>query len=327
MRLPPPFTFALALLSTFVVARADTSPDPDRATHHHLAPGTDLGMWVWDREDIATAEERARLLAFCQTHGINRLLVQIYYDRADDGYTVAIPDAYRSLIADASATGIVIEALDGAAEAAFAENRANTLAHIRAILEFNRTQPRSARFAGIHLDIEPYTSDRWKAGEVQAVIREFLETATAIRDVVHASDSTLTVAYDIPSWFDQPTFDIEHAGTRKPFSQHIQDLSDFVGIMSYRTSATGPNSAADIASDELAYGAKIDRPVYLSLETVPLPDEPSITFHGRPRGEYVATIRELAAFRASDPARGGILLHYYRTIRPLLENNSSPSGS
>lgn len=309
----------LASVSTLHGNEAARDAIPRVESPQLLAPGTDIGMWVSDREDIATPAERARLLQFCRTYGINRLLVQVPYERRGNGYDLALPEALRVLLADFARAGITIEALDGSAEMAFADNRANTLAMIQAILAFNRAQPDSARFAGIHLDIEPYVSERWKAGDVAAIMHEFLDTAVAIRDAVRASDPRLTVAYDIPSWFDQAVFELDYAGARKSFNQHIQDLSDYVGIMSYRTRATGPNSAVDISAGELAYGTKIGRPVYLSLETVSLPDTPTITFHGRPAAEYVATIRELAAHRTQDPVRGGILLHYYRTIRPLLE--------
>lgn len=293
-----------------------------------LAPGVDLGMWVWHREDVATADERARLLRFCHTYGINRLLVQAHYDRVGEGYALAMPESYGALLDACAAAGIVVEALDAGGESVFAEARANTLALLRAILAFNQTRPASARFAGLHLDFEPYTTDRWRAGDTAAIAREFVETAKLVRDTVRASDPALTVAYDIPFWFDQDQLAVEFAGARKPLSQHIQDHADYIGIMSYRTRATGPNSAADISADELAYGAKINRPVYLSLETVPLPETPTITFHGRAPADYVATIRELAAFRAKNPARGGILLHYYRTVRSLLESaNPPPPGS
>lgn len=304
------------------------SPAP--AEHRLLPPGsdTDIGMWVWHREDIATAPARARLLEFCRDRGIRRLLVQAHYDRAGDGYALAMPEAWSALLADCARDGVVVEALDAGAESVFAEARANTLALIRAILEFNQAQPSSARFVGLHFDFEPYTSDRWRVeGQPPVIAREFVETAQAIRDMIRSIDPGLTIAYDIPFWFDQEQFAVEFGGARKVLGQHLQDLSDYIGIMSYRTRATGPNSASDICSDELAYGAKINRPVYLSLETVPLPETPSITFHGRPPDEYRTTIRELAAFRAADPARGGILLHYYRTIRALLESEPAASGN
>ncbi len=286
-----------------------------------LPAGADLGMWVWHREEVIDPAARTQLLDFCRKYGVTRLLVQVRFDISDDDVSLANPDAWRALLREASRTGVAIEALDGADTMGFAENRAATLARLNAVLAFHRKQPVSARFAGLHYDIEPYTSGRWKDGDVPAVMQELLETFSVMRSAVRAVDPKLTISHDIPSWFDsQEKYILEFAGVRKPLSEHIQDLSDYIGIMSYRTHVTGHNSASAISAGELAYGTKIGRPVYLSLETVPLKDTPQITFHGRPREEYVAAIRGLHAHLADTPSFGGILLHQYRTIRPILEN-------
>lgn len=311
---------SLVLVVASSAARSSPSGEP---SSERLLPDSavPVGMWVWHREDIATAAERERLVRFCRVHGITRLLVQAHYERTGAGYALAMPEAYQSLLAECAAAGIAVEALDAGGESVFAASRPNTLALVRAILDFNSAQPASARFAGLHFDFEPYTTDRWRDPDQQpAIMREFLETARDIREMVRSCDPALTVAYDIPFWFDREPFALEFDGKRKFLSQHIQDLSDSIGIMSYRIHATGPESVTAICADELAYGAQIRRPVDLSLETLSLPETPGITFHGRTREEFVSTIRALAAFRAGEPARGGILLHFYRPVRALLEN-------
>lgn len=323
-----------ALISSLLLAACshgivnDSSPAPATAASSAsaltLAPGLDVGMWVWHREEVVDPAERARLISFCQTYGITRLFVQVRFDKQNNGYTLATPEAWQALLAAAAKAGVQVEALDGGNAMGFAENRADTLAKLDAVLAFHRAQPASARFAGVHYDIEPYTSARWKAGELQPVMREFLETAVALRAAVRAADPKLTISHDIPAFYDgQDKYLVEFEGARKNLHEHIQDVSDYVGVMSYRTRATGPNSVSAISAAELAHGAKIGQRVYLSLETVPLKETPQITFHGRTPEEYRATIRELQAHLSANPEFGGLLLHQYRTIRTLLEKETA----
>ena len=108
------------------------------------------------------------------------------------------------------------------------------------------------------------------------------------------ADSSLTFANDIPFWYDgNEKFIVEFNGAEKYLNEHIQDISDFIGIMSYRTKMTGANSVMDITRSELAYGAKIGRPVYLGIETVELPNTPGITFYGKSEVDVASAIREL----------------------------------
>lgn len=292
-----------------------------------LAPGSEVGMWVWHREELIDPAARAELIAFCRRYGISRIFVQVrFVETGDGGYRLATPESWRALLDAAARAGIGVEALDGANNMGFAAQRADTLARLRAALAFHRLQPKGKGFAGLHYDIEPYTSERWKKGETQAVMREFLETAVAIRDVVHAVDPTLPICHDIPAFYDgQEKHMVEFGGVRKNFHEHIQDLADHVGIMSYRTRATGPNSVASISGAELAYAAKIGKRVYLSLETVPLADTPQITFYGRTPEEYRAVISELSAHFKDHPAYAGLMLHQYRSMKALLDGTPEPA--
>jgi hypothetical protein len=316
------FSRVLAAEPTPLAGAVDSeTPGPPELSSAHLAPGVELGMWVWHREEVIDPHERARLLEFCQTYGIGRIFVQVRFDRLPDGsFSLATSEAWQALLAAAYRVGIAVEALDGDNAMGFAENRPTTLAKLDSLLAFHRSQPRETRFSGIRYDIEPYTSARWRAGDEKAVMLEFLDTAAAMRAAIRAADPKLTLSFDIPAFYDaHDRFVIPFAGATKNFHQHIQDISDFIGVMSYRTHATGPNSVIAISEGELAYGKAIGRPVFLSLETVPLSDTPQITFHGRSAEEFRAAIREVSAQLSGNPAFGGLFLHQYRTIRRLLE--------
>lgn len=292
-----------------------------------LAPGTDVGMWVWHREEVMDPAAREELVSFCVKYGITRIFVQVRFEEDGGSVHLAAPESWHALLRSAARAHIAVEALDGRNDMGFAENRSETLARLAAVLDFQRRQPANALFSGLHYDIEPYTSARWKRGDEQAVMREFLETAVAIRDAARAVDPKLAICHDIPAFYDgQEKHMVEFGGVRKNFHEHIQDLADYTGIMSYRTRATGTNSVASISAAELAYAAKTGKRVYLSLETVPLKDTPQITFHGRPPAEYRAAITELSEHLKDNPAFGGIMLHQYRTIKALLEGPAPVSA-
>ena len=85
-------------------------------------------------------------------------------------------------------------------------------------------------------------------------------------------------------WYDAKTDPkdncvLEFNGQTKNLHQHIQDICDYVGIMSYRTSALGPNSVSQHIESELAYAEKINKKVCCALETIELKDTPQITFY------------------------------------------------
>lgn len=278
-------------------------------------------MWIWRRGQVVDEEERNAMLDFSRKWGIHRLLVQIRFEgEAGDSLRVADQEEWRLLLKAASESGIAVEALDGEASMGLAEQRAETLARLDAILAFQASLPEGQKLAGVHYDIEPYLTSRWKEGAKREVAQENLETMKAIREKV-TPESGLLLAYDIPAFYDRHSdaLTFEFDGATKNFHEHIQDLSDYIGVMSYRRSATGPNSILDISDAELAYGAKIGKKVYPSIETGELKAEPQITFHGQPTERFLGTLREVQEAGAKSPAFGGVFLHHYEGVRALLE--------
>ena len=282
-----------------------------------IAPGANIGIWIWQHKYITDTWERILMLDFCRSHGIGSIFIQVHFDRTDEGdYSLADQRDWNELLLMANALGIKVEALDGDGNMAFAVNHADTLARLRAVLDFHLAQPSNARFSGIHYDIEPHTTPEWQSGGQREIALELLELLSELREVVSNADPSLTFANDIPFWYDgDETYFLEFKGVKKYLNEHIQDISDFIGIMSYRTKMTGSNSTSEITSGELAYGAKIGRPVYLSIETVELPDTPQITFHGKSAVDVASAIRELIEELKHAPSFGGVFIHEYETLR------------
>ena len=305
-------------------AAAETPPDKRRPTHT-AAPTTGIqGLWVWREQWVRTAEQRAALIAFCRTHGYNRLLVQIHRIKTDGPPQLEYPDQLADLIARAAAHGIAVEALDGGPTLGLAHKHERTLANLEAVLAFNRTLPEGKRLVGIHLDIEPYLLDEWDADDAtrQAIMRQMLTLYDKIRQRVDQEPGDLLFAADIPFWYDNKTEPgdnclVEHNGQTKNLHKHIQDVCDYVGIMSYRRKAVGRNAVLELVQEELAYAKQIGSTITPALETTRIADVPQITFYGTSPVQFWRVHEQVRAGLADHPAFGGILTHSYHGMREL----------
>jgi len=314
----------LTLLAVLLAAPAIASDEPAAPREKRSDEAGEVGLWVWQHQSVRDAEVREELIAFCTRQGINRILIQVRFEGEPGERRFADADAFRDLLERAAKAGIAIEALDGSHAMGLESDRADTLQRLDAVLAFQKELPPNARFAGVHYDIEPYLNPRWRSGDEKGVARETLETMALIRARV-TPETGLTLAYDIPSWYDTrgESLDVEFQGETKNFHQHIQDLSDYIGVMSYRRAATGPNSILAISEGELAYGAKIGKKVYPAMETKALKgEEASITFHGMGPEAFLKALREVRKTGAQNPAYGGVLIHHYGSLKELLSDST-----
>jgi hypothetical protein len=315
---------ALVALGPALAVRAQQPPAVERLSGHTAGPVV-RGTWVWQEQWINTDQAQDHMLDFCERFGFNLLLIQIHNDREAEGYTIKYPAELTRLVAEAVKRGIAVEALDGANDMAFAANQPRTLEMLDALIDLNQSMPEGARFTGVHYDIEPYTSDRWKAGQAErdAVMAELLDFYVKARQKLNDRGSKMTLACDIPMWYDAKTAEDDHCivtfnGERKNLHEHIQDLCDYIGIMSYRQHALGPNSAGEHVANELAYAEKIGKRICGGLETIRLDDTPQITFYGKTPDEFWAQLNLLNGHYADRPGYAGTLIHSYRGLRGLL---------
>jgi len=119
---------------------------------------------------------------------------------------------------------------------------------------------------------------------------------------------------DIPFWWDRNEFVMEFMGKNKRFSEHVQDLTDFIVIMSYWRD---PQEVLASVEMERKYAEQIKRLVYPSLETIQLKEKPHISFWKEPVDEFWKTVNQIQEVAKKDPVLGGVRIHNYRG---LLEN-------
>lgn len=333
---------AVFLVTAIGTAMADT-PQPLDSTgiSREPIPSGIQGMWVWspnwisagqgaglkryNPDWISTKKVQDELLDFCERFGFNRIFVQIHPDSQTADYTIKYPKELTLLVAEATARGIAVEALDGHHSMGLAKNHARTLEKLAAIIDLNQSMPEGKRFVGMHYDIEPYLGEPWKASQESRdiVMVDLLAFYVKARQMLNDRGSKMTLASDIPMWYDTKTAEGNHCivtfqGQTKNLHQHIQDLCDYVGIMSYRQHALGHNSASFHIANELAYAETIGKKICAALETIELKDTPHITFYEKTPGEFWEQVNLLNQHHADRPGYGGVFLHSYRGLRDLL---------
>ncbi|MFB3885326.1 MAG: hypothetical protein ACE144_08850 [Thermodesulfobacteriota bacterium] len=285
-------------------------------------PRKGLGMWVWSNTSFLTEGARLQLVQFCIKHRIGHL--DVHAKMRPDSTRVVLKDAeaFKALIALAGQHKITTAALRGNPKMFFSENHERTLQELRAIVAFGETLPQDTLFRGIKYDVEPYCTREWKTegGPLYPMMHDYLTLLRRARSILDEEAPHLWLAADTPFWWDKEKFVLEFEGKRKRFNEHIQDLTDFITIMSYRRSS---RKVLDCVEDERRYARQIGKAIFPSLETVKLKQDPHVSFWGAANEELWKVVPELLEAAERDPAIGGIMIHCYRGLLEKLNHDTS----
>jgi len=287
-------------------------------------PINGLGMWVWPKWAFSTPDARQQLVQFCVQNRIRHLDVHIKMSRDNQMSILQDAEAFEELIRLAGEHNITTTALRGDPKMFFFQNHEQALRDLRAIIAFSETLPRDALFKGIKYDVEPYLTNEWKAKGAtrDAVMRDYLTFLHKARSVLHEEAPHLRLAVDTPFWWDNDEFILEFKGERKRFSEQVQDITDFIVLMSYRRSAREVLSCVE---GERMYAQRINKVIFPSLETVKLKQDPHLSFWGVPNEEFWKVVPQLLETAKKDPAVGGVMIHCYRSLVEKL-NNDTPNS-
>ena len=278
-------------------------------------------LWVWEEDSYALLEQPAQAsdaLRFFKRQGIGT--VYLYADaHAGQNLLLERPQLYAQLIAQLHRQGIQVHALLGSwplhtERYIFPENRPQALQMVQRVLDYNQAAAPEARFDGINLDIEPHVLDDWSSRR-ELYLQQFLQLSEAWMALKRQSNQRLQIGPAIAFWLDGIA--VRHAGQTKPASEHLQDIYDHVVLMDYRNRADGPDGILSHAQDEIAYGRRIGKPVWIGLETAPNEIRKLTFFDKRPpeMAHEMARVREQLA---GERAWGGFAIHHYRSYRQWL---------
>ena len=219
------------------------------------------GAWIWKSSLLLNNYELAKhFFHDASIHKINRIYLQIHADI----------DQYEPLLKMAKNENIQIYALAGDPD--YINKQQSVLALIDGVLRFNANH--LVRFSGIQLDVEPYALPDYGNHEKE-ILSRYLDLVRAVKK--HIAGRIL-FGFAVPFWFDQKSV----SGVNLMAS--IIRESDFVAIMSYRTSN---DQILLIANNALCYGEKFDKPVYLGIELTRIPDEVHFIFRSSALLPYI----------------------------------------
>lgn len=208
-------------------------------------PGT--GFWVWKYRE-AIGDPKA-LLTTCLAQGCSRVLIQMPSQTDDD----TVWSGYVRLLLAVREAGVEAFALDGYPEAIQEPVRlADKIQRLLALMK-------PGALSGVQLDIEPYLVPGFLQDETQ--LQRYVRSIATFKDAIGGRTRLSMV---VPFWLASPTV----AG--RPLAYAVMDRADEVAVMSYRTDVEEVQKLAD---DILRYGDVTGTPVWLAVETTPLPVE------------------------------------------------------
>lgn len=283
----------------------------------------DLGMWVWAQAAFNSAEARKELFAFCEQEKITQLDQHIGVNIEKGRDAILNGESFSKLVIEAGQKGIRVNALKGMPSMFFERNHSRVLDDLRAIIAFDKRLPEGTQLAGIKYDVEPYGTKEWVAGgeeriKVMIDYLSYLEMANAL---LNKEAPHLTLSVDVPLWWDNPKFNVKYKGVEKALVEHVQDLTDYIGIMSYRSNS---KETLDCVQHELAYAKDIGKSICPALETKELEGaEKRISFYEKSPSEFRQALADIQQELAGNKAIKCIMIHHYKSFVKYLDGEKN----
>ncbi|MFN7183552.1 MAG: hypothetical protein ACK4MZ_05080 [Thermomonas haemolytica] len=292
-------------------------------------------VWTWEQPAYAMLESpqvAAEALAFLQRKRIDTLYL---YADAYQGRNLLVqqPQRYQALIRAAHARGMRVYALLGSwylhtERYVLPGLQHKAVAMLQRVLDYNAAAAPEERFDGVNYDIEPHLLDEWEEATRPRLLRGFLDMTAAMLEARRKSGQALPVGPAMPFWWDG--ISLEWRGARKPVSEHVIDLADYVALMDYRNFAEGRDSILSHAASEMAYADRVGKRVVIGLEFNP--GEPAkLSFHGMDEAAFEAEAGKVETAYRARAAFAGFVFHHYEGYRrfvgepvPELESQSKP---
>ena len=276
------------LVSAILMAAATAVPGASSAGSAGLtaAPVNTRAMWLWGDDPAA------EVITWATRQRVSEIFVHVGPSVLTDGGLGRLQDLKQRAVA----RRIKLRALGG--ETSWVFDHAAALAWQRAVVS-------TGIFDGIHLDVEPYLLSGW-ASDPAGTQTAYLKLLDRVRTA-----STLPLEADVPFWFG------EYTVGRKNLADEVLRRVNAVTVMSYRDTATGPNSLLAVSQDWLARGKAAGKRVRLAAETGPLSDCRHCTFHEEGAAALILQLAKVDAATRQTAAFAGIAVHHYGAWRTL----------
>jgi hypothetical protein len=276
-------------------------------------------VWVWESDAYAMLDSSAvadEALDFLARKRIGTLYLYADAYRGRNLLTQQ-PESYHAFIRAAHTQGMQVYALLGSwhlhtERYVLPRQQHKAVAMLQRVLDYNAAAAPEERFDGVNYDIEPHLLDAWEDVTRVRLLRGFLDMTAAMMEARRKSGQALPVGPAMPFWWDG--IPLEWRGARKPVSEHVIDLTDYVALMDYRNFAEGRDSILSHAASEMAYADRVGKRVAIGLEFNP--GEPAkLSFHGMGEAAFEAEAGKVEATYRARPAFAGFVFHHYEGYR------------
>lgn len=307
------YWWVIALLGMLALAQACSAQ-----TGPSSAPAS-RAVWTWEGDSYAMLASQPvadEALAFLQSKHIN--IVYLYADAYEGrNWVTQQPQRYQAFIRNAHQRGMQVYALLGSwylhtERYVLPGHRHKAKKMLQQILDYNAASGAAERFDGVNYDIEPHLLDEWSDATRQRLLRGFLEMTEAMMKAKHASGQQLQIGPAMPFWWDG--IELEWHGVRKPVSEHVFDLVDYVALMDYRNRAEGSDSILSHAQSEMDYARRSGKRLVIGLEFNPGEPE-KLSFYGMSEAAFEDEANKVEAAYAKQPAFAGFVFHHYEGYR------------
>lgn len=248
-----------------------------------------IATWLWHTAEAFTEQET--YLTFAEEQHVDKIYLQIDPSLKEEDYV--------QFIREANARGIAVYALGGSPS--WTTDLDDFQQFITWVSDF---QDKTALFAGIHADIEPYLLDDW-ATRQQPLIEQFFERISTLQLVAQDYDFTLEI--DIPFWFDEIRYTNRFG--QGVVSQWLIDHTDHVTLMAYRNHAYGADGINQIVKNELRYAQQQQKTITIALETTESAEGENVSFSNKSKQELTKEIRKIKRFWKQNDALTHIGIH------------------
>lgn len=288
------------------------------------AKGLHKATWVWNTSRIlGDAGEQQALVRFLVDHGFDLVFLQLPNSDGDidsDGGIRLDTEKLRPLLKKLRESGIQVHALDGDKAYALPEGHHKVLKTVENIIRYNQSVDKSEQFTGIHYDIEPYLLPEFRGSGKDNILKSYLSLLSSMQQRTRGGNLALGV--DIPFWYDSVVRRLDFQGVRKSPTEHILDLVDNVGIMDYRTTASGQDGIISNAAGKLSYAARVGKQVFVGLEVSPLHEEgvasTKLTFNELGPRRLLEEMEKTVAGCAGFSSFAGFALHHCGSYKTFL---------
>jgi len=285
-------------------------------------------MWVYEPETLlASPAARAELLQFCQPRRITDLFLQTHFEsKSKDGsYQIADAAKVQGFLRETTKQGLRIHALAGDPSWALTANHGKALARVEALAAFNEMADASARFAGLHFDIEPHAMPEWKTAseeEKRGLLTQFVELNAQIVERLHERAPGTLYGADIAFWLDKvkedgtPVYPVTFRGTTKDPTKHLLEMVDNLGLMSYRDKVEGRNGIISIVERSIASADTAKGRAFVGVKMANIGPKME-SFFGRTEQEMNAELRKVDEAYGSHRGYAGIAFFMYSAYKVM----------